>query len=222
MSRSPRNASTAHDTRRKFLGLAGKLAATSALAGVVVPHVHAAGDETIKLAVIGCGGRGSGAVANALSVPGGPVKLFAMADLFEDRLRASHQTLSKQFGERIDVPPERRFIGFDAYRKAIDCLGSGDVAMLTGYTAFRPTQLDYAVEKGVHVFMEKPFAPDPVGVRQIIQDPRPVFGDLSRPGGRAIRTTSTATNCGIVVQGGEVEMAAAVPIAYFNTASNSW
>jgi len=169
MSRSPRNASTAHDTRREFLGLAGKLAATSALAGMAVPRVHAAGEGTIKLALIGCGGRGSGAVANALSAPGGPVKLFAMADLFEDRLKASHQTLSKQFGDKIDVPPERQFIGFDAYRKAIDCLGSDDVAMLTGYTAFRPTQLDYAVEKGVHVFMEKPFAPDPVGVRQIVQ-----------------------------------------------------
>ena len=92
-----------------------------------------------------------------------------MADLFADRLDGSHTTLSEQFGDKIDVPPERQFIGFDAYRKAIDCLDPGDVAMLTGYTAFRPTQLDYAVEKGVHVFMEKPFAPDPVGVRQVIQ-----------------------------------------------------
>jgi predicted dehydrogenase len=169
VSRSDHKASTTHDTRREFLGLAGKLAATSALAGVAVPHVRAAGDGTIKLALIGCGGRGSGAVANALSAPGGPVKLFAMADIFEDRLKASHQTLAKQFGDKLDVPPERQFIGLDAYRKAIDCLGPGDVAMLTGYTAFRPTQLDYAVQKGVNVFMEKPFAPDPVGVRQIIQ-----------------------------------------------------
>ena len=169
MSRSNRKTSAGHGPRREFLGLAGRLAAASALAGVAIPQVHAAGEGTIKLALIGCGGRGSGAVANALSAPGGPVKLIAMADIFEDRLQASHQELSKQSGDKIDVPPERRFIGFDAYRRAIDCLGASDVAMLTGYTAFRPTQLGYAVEKGVNVFMEKPFAPDPMGVRQIIQ-----------------------------------------------------
>ncbi len=171
MSRSPRNASTTHDTRREFLGMAGKLAATSAArarhgrsARPCGRRGHdQAGLDRLRLTA------GSGRRPTAVHFPAGPVKLFFMADLFEDRLKASHQTLSKQFGERIDVPPERRFIGFDAYRQAIDCLGSGDVAMLTGYTAFRPTQLDYAVEKGVHVFMEKPFAPDPVGVRQIIQ-----------------------------------------------------
>lgn len=156
-------------TRREFLSVSGRLAAASALAGVAVPRVHAAGDGTIKLALIGCGGRGGGAAGNALSAPGGPVKLFAMADIFQDRLDASHKTLAKQFGDKIDVPPDRRFVGFDAYRKAIDCLRPGDVAMLTGYTAFRPTQLAYAVEKGVNVFMEKPFAPDPVGVRQVVQ-----------------------------------------------------
>ena len=169
MSRSHRKGSTPRRTRREFLSLSGKVAAASALAAVAIPHVHAAGDGTIKLALIGCGGRGSGAVANALSAPGGPVKLFAMADLFQDRLSGSHKTLSQQFGDKIAVPPERQFLGFDAYRKAIDCLGPGDVAMLTGYTGFRPTQLSYAVEKGVHVFMEKPFAPDPGGVRQVIQ-----------------------------------------------------
>ena len=167
---NPARATTAHNSsRRTFLKHTGTIAAASSLTGAAIPQVHAAGEGTIKLALIGCGGRGSGAVANALSAPGGPVKLIAMADIFEDRLRASHQELSKQFGDKIDVPPERRFIGFDAYRKAIDCLGAGDVAMLTGYTAFRPTQLGYAVEKGVNVFMEKPFAPDPMGVRQIIQ-----------------------------------------------------
>ena len=156
-------------SRRDFVKRGGELAAGSALAGVAIPHVHAAEDGTVRLALIGCGSRGSGAVGNALNAPGGPVKLFAMADLFADRMAGSHKTLSKQFGDKIDVPPDRQFIGFDAYRKAIDCLRPGDVAMLTGYTAFRPTHLDYAVEKGVHVFMEKPFAPDPVGVRQVVQ-----------------------------------------------------
>jgi len=156
-------------SRRQFLRSGGKLAAGSALAGVAIPRVHAAEDNTIRLALIGCGGRGSGAVGDALTVAQGPVKLFVMADIFERRIAASHKALSKEFGAAIDVPPERRFVGFDSHRKAIDSLRPGDIAMLTGYAGFRPGQLLYAVEKGVHVFMEKSFASDPVGVRKVIQ-----------------------------------------------------
>jgi len=156
-------------SRREFLRWGGKLAATSALAGVAVPAVHAAEDNTIRLAIVGCGGRGSGAVGNALDAPGGPVKLVAMADLFADRLAGSHKALSDQFGQKIDVPPERRFVGFDAYRKAIDCLRPGDVALLTTHAAFRPVHLEYAVAKGVHAFMEKTFAPDPAGCKRILR-----------------------------------------------------
>ncbi|MBU4397982.1 MAG: twin-arginine translocation signal domain-containing protein, partial [Planctomycetes bacterium] len=115
--------------RREFLKTAAGATAATALAGVAVPRVHAAEDNTIRLALIGCGGRGSGAVGNALSVPGEQVKLTAMADLFDDKLQRSHKALSKRFGDRIDVPPERRFLGLDAYRKAIDCLRPGDVAL---------------------------------------------------------------------------------------------
>ncbi|HUT32438.1 MAG TPA: gfo/Idh/MocA family oxidoreductase [Planctomycetota bacterium] len=156
-------------SRREFLSWSGKVAATSALAGVALPPVHAGEDNTLRLALIGCGGRGGGAVANAIGAPGGPVKLWAMADLFEHRLAASCKHLSNRFAEHTDVPPERRFAGFDAYRKAIDCLRPGDIALLTGYTAWRATQLEYAVAKGVHVFMEKPFAVDPPAVRRMIQ-----------------------------------------------------
>jgi len=156
-------------SRREFLASTGRVAGASALAGVAIPRVHAGENNTIQLAIIGCGGRGSGAVGNALSAPGGPVKLIAMADLFEDRLKGSHKALSEQFGEKIDVPPDRRFIGFDAYRKAIDCLRPGDVALCTTHAAFRPTHVAYAVEKGVHVFMEKNFAPDPAGAHQILK-----------------------------------------------------
>ncbi|NQT52968.1 twin-arginine translocation signal domain-containing protein [bacterium] len=155
--------------RRDFLRWSGAVAAGSALAGVAIPPVHAAEDNTIRLALIGCGGRGGGAVANAMQAPGGPVKLWAMADLFEHRLTASFKGLSRGFSERVDVPQERRFIGFDAYRKAIDCLRPGDIALLTGYTAWRVVHLDYAVKKGVHVFMEKPFAVDPPAVRRMIK-----------------------------------------------------
>jgi predicted dehydrogenase len=93
-----------------------------------------------------------------------------MADLFENRLLTAHQNLTKAFGDRIDVPPERRFIGFEAFKQAIDCLRPGrDIAMLTGYAGFRPNQLEYAVQRGVHVFMEKSFATDPVGARRVIR-----------------------------------------------------
>ena len=156
-------------SRREFLGAGGKVAAASVLAGVAIPTARAAEDSTIRLALIGSGGRGSGAVANAMDAPGASVRLVAMADLFERRLTASHKALSRRYGQRIDVPAERRFLGFDAYRKAIDCLRPGDVAMLTGYAGWRPLQLEYAVAKGVNVFMEKSFACDPPGVRRVIR-----------------------------------------------------
>jgi predicted dehydrogenase len=156
-------------SRREFLQLSGKLAVGSVLAGVAIPRVHAAEDNTIRLALIGCGGRGSGAVRDALLATGGPAKLYVMADIFEKRVVSSHKNLTKEFADQIDVPPERRFLGFDAYKQAIDCLRPGDVAMLTGYAGFRPAQLEYAVEKGVNVFMEKSFACDPPGARRVIK-----------------------------------------------------
>ena len=159
-----------HLTRRDFFQQSGKAVAASALAGIAIPHVHAAGSDTIQLAIIGSGGRGSGAIANAMEATGSTTKLVAMADLYEDRLQRAHTALYDKFQERIDVPSERQFIGFDAFKKAIDSLrpGSGDIALLTGYAGFRPQQLEYAVERGVNVFMEKSFATDPVGVRRVI------------------------------------------------------
>lgn len=156
-------------TRREILKRGGKLAAGAALAGSALPQVHAAGSDAIGLALIGCGGRGSGAVGDAMQSPNGPVRLVAMADLYEKRLTAAHGVLGEQFGDRVDVPPGRRFVGFDAYKAAIDCLRPGDIAMLTGYSAWRPMQLEYAVDKGVNVFMEKSFACDPPGVRRVIK-----------------------------------------------------
>jgi predicted dehydrogenase len=153
-------------SRREFLRKSGSVATVSALAGLASPRVHAAEKNTIKLALVGCGGRGTGAVANALTAENGPVELHAMADVFEQRLQGSLQTLSKRFPDRIDVPEERRFLGFDAYRKAIDSLDPGDVVLLTTHAAFRPMMLEYAVEKGVNVFAEKSFATDPVNVRR--------------------------------------------------------
>ncbi|MHC4636005.1 MAG: Gfo/Idh/MocA family protein [Planctomycetota bacterium] len=155
-------------SRRDFLGQGGKVVAGSVLAGAMLPRVYAAEDYTIRLALVGCGGRGSGAVGNALSSKTGPTKLVAMADLFEDRIKRSHGALSKRYGERVDVPPDRRFLGFNAYRKAIDCLRPGDVMIQTTHSAFRSTHIEYAIEKGVNVFMEKSFAPDPGGIQRIL------------------------------------------------------
>jgi predicted dehydrogenase len=91
-----------------------------------------------------------------------------MADIFDHRIQSSLKNLGGSFKDKIDVTPERCFVGFDAYRKAIDCLKPGDVAMLTGYAGFRPVQLEYAVAKGINVFMEKSFAADPPGARRVI------------------------------------------------------
>ena len=162
-------ANSREPSRRLFLQRSGAIAAASALAGVSIPHVHAAENNTIRLALIGCGGRGSGAVGNAMNSIHGPVKLYAMADVVDTRLEKAHQALSRKFGDRVDVPKERQFVGFDAYKKAIDCLGPNDVAMLTSFAYVRPLQLEYAVQKGVNVFMEKSFGPDAPSLRRMIR-----------------------------------------------------
>jgi len=156
-------------SRRQFLAQGGRVLTGSALAGVAASRIYAGENNTIRLALVGCGGRGSGAVGNALSSKAGPTKLVAMADVFEDKQQKSYKALSEQFREQVDVPPERRFIGFDAYRKAVDCLRPGDVMIQATHSAFRPRHIRYAVEKGINVFMEKSFAPDPGGTREILR-----------------------------------------------------
>ncbi|MGQ9589555.1 MAG: Gfo/Idh/MocA family protein [Planctomycetota bacterium] len=157
-------------TRRDFLKQGGLLAASSALASAAVPHVHAAGSERIQLALIGCGGRGTGAAIDAFGTEKqGPVELVAMADAFADRLDSSYKNLSRSFAEKVDVPAERRFVGYDAYRKAVDCLRPGDIAILATPPAFRWVHLAYALKKGVHVFMEKPITVDGPTSRRMLE-----------------------------------------------------
>src|SRR5258708_2300461 len=93
------------------------LAAAGALAGV--PLVHAGEDNLIQVALVGCGGRGTGAAENALQSSGGPTRLVAMADVFQDRLTSSHGILQRALGRQVDVPAARRFVGFNAYRQAM-------------------------------------------------------------------------------------------------------
>lgn len=155
-------------SRRNFLRTSGTALAAAALTRAIEVGAYAADDGTIDVAVVGCGGRGTGAVANALSTAG-PNRLVAMADVFPDRLEGSVAALRQQFPERIQVPPDRQFLGFDAYRRVIDLLPRNGVVILTTPPAFRPMHLEYAVERGVHVFMEKSFAVDAPGVRRILR-----------------------------------------------------
>jgi len=148
-------------SRREFLKSTSRVAAASALAGVALPHVHAAEDSTLQLALIGCGGRGTGAIVNALATRNqGPIKLVAMADVFKERLDDSYRNLSRNHAAQMDVPPERRFIGFDAYKKAMDCLKPGDIMVAATPPAFRWVHFTYAIQKGLHAFMEKPVTVD--------------------------------------------------------------
>jgi myo-inositol 2-dehydrogenase / D-chiro-inositol 1-dehydrogenase len=149
-------------SRRTFL------AASAATAGAVLlpTAVHAAGSDEIKVALVGCGGRGCGAAANALNADPN-VKLWAACDVFEDRLTAGLENLKNQFPDRAGVPADRRFTGFDGYKHAID--SGADYVILATSPGFRPLHLAYAVEKDKHVFMEKPHAVDAAGVRSVIE-----------------------------------------------------
>jgi predicted dehydrogenase len=133
---------------------------------------HAAGDDTIRIGLVGCGGRGTGAAAQALQGDKN-VKLVAVGDAFEDRLQSCLKGLEKQSEKeeklkgKIDVPAERRFVGFDAYKQV---LASGvDLVILATPPGFRPTHFAAAVAAGKNVFMEKPVAVDPAGVRLVLE-----------------------------------------------------
>ncbi len=164
-------------TRRDALKQGGATVAASALAGVAIPHVHAANDDpTIRLALVGCGGRGAGAVINALNVSTeqAPIRLHAMADVFRDNLDGKYAALSNaetrpEVANKVDVPEERKFIGFNAYRAAIDTLRPGDIVILTTPLAFRWVHFRYAIEKGVNVFMEKPLTADGPSTRRMFE-----------------------------------------------------
>ncbi len=151
--------------RRTFLKAT---AAAGALAAVAIPKVHAAEDSTVQVALIGCGGRGGGAAANALNTKSGPIKLVAMADVFENRLNSAHDNLKRQYQGLVDVPEDRKFIGFDGYKNAIDSLKKGDIAIMTTPPAFRWVFYKYAIEKGVNVFMEKPVTVDGPSSRKML------------------------------------------------------
>ena len=164
-------------SRRGFLTHSTGAVLTGAVAHSVSASVHVGGSDEIKIALIGCGGRGTGAAVQALSTKG-PVTLWAMADAFPDQLERSHQLLMKggRFSRspdagsqaaKVNVPPERRFIGLDAFQKVMT-LDDVDVVLLTSPPGFRPAHFEAAVQAGKHVFMEKPVATDAPGIRRVL------------------------------------------------------
>src|SRR5262245_39245391 len=155
-------------TRRAFLKTSTTAAAGVALSGALARPGFAAESNTIKIALVGCGGRGTGAAAQALST-GGPTKLWAVADVFEHRLQSSLGNIKQAHEKQVEVPPERQFLGLDAFKHAIDSLDKGDIVLLATPPAFRPIHFEYAVGRGVNVFMEKSFAVDGPGIRRILR-----------------------------------------------------
>jgi predicted dehydrogenase len=156
-------------SRREMLKTSVGVAATSALAGVVLPAVHAGEDNTIKLALVGCGGRGTGAAENAFLASNGPTKLVAMADVFPHKLNGSLKHLNQEFSKQVDVPEDRRFIGFDSAEKAMSCLKPNDVVILTTPPAFRWPMFRLAIEKKLNVFLEKPVTVDGPSSRKMLK-----------------------------------------------------
>ncbi len=158
------NALDTPNERREFLKKGALVAGGVMLSGLSWAGGPSSVDDTIKIALIGCGDRGTGAAYQALSTKY-KLKLVAMADAFSDRLDNSYRILSEKFKEQVDVPEERRFVGFDAYEKAIKL---ADVVLLVSPPGFRPAHFEEAVKQGKHVFMEKPVAVDAPGIRKVL------------------------------------------------------
>jgi predicted dehydrogenase len=159
------NSPAKNASRREFLTSAAVAGAAVSLSQV--PLVHAGGSSTLKIGLIGCGGRGTGAAGQALRADR-DVKLWAVGDAFRDRLDTSLRQLgqSSDIAAKIDVANERKFVGFDAYQQVIN---SGvDVVLLATPPGFRPIHLDAAIRAGKHVFCEKPMAVDGPGVRKVL------------------------------------------------------
>src|SRR5437667_3831310 len=154
-------------SRRTFLRTSSTAVAGGALLGALPVERFALGaspGDTVRVALIGCGGRGSGAADQALSTSGG-VKLVAAADAFADRMEGSLGLLKDKHRDKVEVSSDARFIGFDAYKKAIEM---ADVVVLATPPGFRPIHFEEAIRQNKHVFMEKPVATDAPGIRKVL------------------------------------------------------
>jgi predicted dehydrogenase len=161
----PNKSATRRDFVKQSTLLAGGVLAAPLLSR---SNLFSGADDTIKVALIGCGGRGTGAAVQALSTKQN-VKLVAMADAFKDRLdRAYSRITNDENGVKgkVDVPEDRKFVGFDAYQKVIPL---ADVIILATPPGFRPIHFEEAIKQNKHVFMEKPVATDPAGVKKVLE-----------------------------------------------------
>jgi myo-inositol 2-dehydrogenase / D-chiro-inositol 1-dehydrogenase len=163
------NPSPERSSRRDFMK-SSTTAALSAglLTGYALPRAYAAGSDVIRIGLVGCGGRGSGAAHQALSTKGN-VQLVAMADAFEDQLQSSLHSLKREFAsqpERVAVEPDHQFTGFDAYEKLL--ASNVDLVILATPPGFRPIHFEAAVKAGKNIFTEKPLGVDGPGVRRVL------------------------------------------------------
>ncbi len=151
--------------RRTFLKTSALIAGGAMLSSIPFSGAYAAGGDTIKIALIGCGNRGTGAAFQALGTKYN-IKLVAMADAFRNRIDKSYGPLFEKFGKsKVDVPEDKKFVGFDAYKHAI---AEADVVLLTTPPGFRPAHFEEAVKQNKHIFMEKPVATDSPGIRRVL------------------------------------------------------
>ena len=150
------------------VAVASKVALGADAAPAAPPAVHVSGSGILRYGLIGCGGRGSGAAANAMRAGGDDknIKLVAMGDLFPDKVESSHKGMSEEYGESMDVPKERRFSGIDAYKAVIE---ASDVVILATPPHFRPAQLAAALDANKHVFCEKPVGTDVPSVKKVME-----------------------------------------------------
>ncbi len=160
-------------SRRKFLKDSSKIAVAGAAGTIITPNLslarsaHAFGTDTIKIGLIGCGGRGTGASIQAMNTTSGNVELVAMADAFQNRLDQSLKTCTNNHKDKVRVPKDRQFVGTDGYKNVLE--SDADMVILATPPGFRPLHFESAVNAGKHVFMEKPVGVDAPGIRRVLR-----------------------------------------------------
>jgi len=165
MSESTEVSAPTRTTRRRFLKTSAAAVSGAAVAPLAIGRIaHAAGSDVIRIGMVGAGGRCTGAAGNAMSVDPG-LRLVAMCDIFLDRVHQRRKQLKAKWGDRVAVDDDHCFAGFDAYKQVI---ASADVVLIANAAKFHPLHMRAAIEAGKHVFVEKPHAIDPLGVKTVI------------------------------------------------------